>query len=174
MKCIIFYFKDVQSSNSFLSQSNENEDSTKALVNSSAAAAAKRKGSFKKWLRSSHRKFTSNNGGASTSGNRGGIIKTDNSNGNHQTVNPQQKYLNLSSSSDLKVRNEGFQFDWLQLKCSPFLGIHSSNNFWKIKKVLSNSDDIKMKSWLIEEHNEELDENNDDLEENSVNDQVTY
>lgn len=34
----------------------DNDESNKA----EAAAAAKRKGSFKKWLRSSHRKFTSN------------------------------------------------------------------------------------------------------------------
>ena len=39
---------------------NENDDSGRSTLNSSAAAAAKRKGSFKKWLRSSHRKFTSN------------------------------------------------------------------------------------------------------------------
>ena len=38
--------------------------------------------------------------------------------------------------------------------------------------MLSNSDDIKMKNWLIEENNEDLDENNEDLEENSINDQV--
>lgn len=38
--------------------------------------------------------------------------------------------------------------------------------------MLSNSDDIKMKNWLIEENNEDLDENNEDLEENSMNDQV--
>lgn len=39
--------------------------------------------------------------------------------------------------------------------------------------MLSNSDDIKMKNWMIEENNEDLDENNEDLEENqSINDQV--
>lgn len=61
-----------------------------ALINSTAAAAAKRKGSFKKWLRSSHRKFTSNG--------------TNTSRLNTKNDNPQQKTLNLSSSSDLKVR----------------------------------------------------------------------
>jgi hypothetical protein len=55
---------------------------------SAAAAAAKRKGSFKKWLRSSHRKFTSNS-------NNRGLKDNLNSNGT-------SKYLNLSTSSDLE------------------------------------------------------------------------
>jgi len=125
---------DIQSTSTCSNATNANTNSTEtdesakvsALINSTAAAAAKRKGSFKKWLRSSHRKFTSNG--------------TNTSRLNTKNDNPQQKTLNLSSSSDLK-------------------------------KVLSNSDDIKMKNWLIEENNEDLDENNEDLEENSMNDQ---
>ena len=69
-------------------------------MNSSAAAAVKRKGSFKKWFQSSHRKFTSN-GGASNASSRTSA-KTDVING-IQNTNPTQKYLNLSSSSYLKV-----------------------------------------------------------------------
>ena len=50
---LFIYFK-IQESNASSSVNNDNDDKA------AAAAAAKRKGSFKKWLRSSHRKFTSN------------------------------------------------------------------------------------------------------------------
>ena len=75
------------------------ENKSSGLINSSAAAAAKRKGSFKKWLRSSHRKFTSNS-------NTRSLIK-DNTN----AINNQQKYLNLSTNSDienLKIKVKNF------------------------------------------------------------------
>ncbi len=82
----------------------ENDESSKlpGLINSTAAAAAKRKGSFKKWLRSSHRKFTSNNG--STNNTTNTTITTSNGNRKSENEMNTQKYLNLSSGSDLKVK----------------------------------------------------------------------
>jgi hypothetical protein len=62
-------------------------------------AAAKRKGSFKKWLRSSHRKFTSNSSNIRNGGN--GSLK-DNSILNTSS-NCTSKYLNLTTSSDLET-----------------------------------------------------------------------
>jgi len=71
-------------------------------------AAAKRKGSFKKWLRSSHRKFTSN---AANVRHGNGNLK-ENSMLNTSS-NGTSKYLNLTTSSDLetlknKVRKDYF------------------------------------------------------------------
>ncbi len=68
---------------------NENDfdiskSTTASAAAAAAAAAAKRKGSFKKWLRSSHRKLTSTTM-SSTTGSRG----------------TNQKLLQLSSNSDL-------------------------------------------------------------------------
>lgn len=80
-------------------------------------AAAKRKGSFKKWLRSSHRKFTS------------------------QTASIKVSHNKLSNSD----------IDNL-----------------KIKKVLSNSEDLKIKNWMIEETNHEEDENYDNEQDEQV------
>ena len=72
---------------------NENDESNKSSIN-----AAKRKGSFKKWLRSSHRKFTSN-----ASNNRnGGLIKENGS------INA--KLLNLTTNSDLETLKNKVKF----------------------------------------------------------------
>ena len=102
---------------------NENEKSSSA-----AAVAAKRKGSFKKWLRSSHRKFTSNS-------SSGRILKESSNNGS--TLNSTTSTVNGASQK------------------------YSDLDNMKIKKVLSNSEDLKIKNWLIEEPNiDESEENN--------------
>ena len=119
---------------------NETEDSSSKssmlMMNSTAAAAAKRKGSFKKWLRSSHRKFTSSN----------------TSRANQTAIIANQK-LNLTAGTD---------FEGIKIKVQKILRkikIFSLLKFFKyFKKVLSNSEDLKIKRWLIEEHNEEQDE----------------
>ncbi len=80
----------------------ESEDPNKAAFN----AAAKRKGSFKKWLRSSHRKLTSNSAQRAAAANA-------------KELNGGQKLTDLENL--------------------------------KIKKVLSNSEDLKIKNWLVEE-----------------------
>ena len=59
-----------------------------------AAAAAKRKGSFKKWLRSSHRKFTSNNHNLKSG--TSGFAKDNNT-----LLNTNSKTLNLTSNEEL-------------------------------------------------------------------------
>lgn len=97
------FLLDSQSASSNLT---ENDESSKlpGLINSTAAAAAKRKGSFKKWLRSSHRKFTSNNGTTNNTTNT--TITTNRKSENEMNT---QKYLNLSSGSDLKVKKKLIQ-----------------------------------------------------------------
>jgi hypothetical protein len=60
------------------------------MLNSTAAAAAKRKGSFKKWLRSSHRKFTSS---TSNANRMNGSFK--------EIANINSTKLTLSSNTDL-------------------------------------------------------------------------
>jgi hypothetical protein len=83
--------------------------------------AAKRKGSFKKWLRSSHRKFTSNSSNSRLVGKDAAGVAN-----NGQIQNGGQQHLDSL----------------------------------KIKKVLSNSEDLKIKSWLIEEPNIQEEEDN--------------
>jgi len=86
-----YFFKiDSQSTSTAINSSYvESEDSTR-ILNTTAAAAAKRKGSFKKWLRSSHRKFTSNT-------TRGMVnIKENNT-----SLSSNSKTLNLTSNADL-------------------------------------------------------------------------
>ena len=61
-------------------------------------SAAKRKGSFKKWLRSTHRKFTSN---SSNIRNVVGL-KAENTTTVCPTSNGTSKYLNLTTNSDLE------------------------------------------------------------------------
>lgn len=87
-KIIIKYSIRLDHGNS--SFNNENDDS-RMLMNSTAAAAAKRKGSFKKWLRSSHRKFTSS---ATNANNR--------ANGSFKDIGHMNSTkLTLSSNTDL-------------------------------------------------------------------------
>ncbi|CAF0832793.1 unnamed protein product [Brachionus calyciflorus] len=101
---------EIQIPNSIIKSKHKVVNEDVNLDDEAKVAAAKRKGSFKKWLRSSHRKFTS------------------------QTKVTQSK---LSEMDNIKI-----------------------------KKVLSNSEDLKIKNWLIEEtHNDT--EDNDDIDEQS-------
>lgn len=98
-------------------------DENQNLEEDPAKVAAKRKGSFKKWLRSSHRKFTSQTSSVKVSQNK------------------------LSNSDIENI---------------------------KIKKVLSNSEDLKIKNWLIEETNHEEDEEEEENYDNEHGEQVFF
>lgn len=105
--------------------SNDNETNDNSKI-SSAAAAAKRKGSFKKWLRASHKKLTSN------------VASNKSSKENCS------KFSNLSSSLTNSTTNGS-----------------ETDNHGKIK-VLSNSEDLKIKKWLpLEAHNEDQEEDDE-------------
>lgn len=65
-------------------------------------AAAKRKGSFKKWLRSSHRKLTSNSTQRSSKETNGGVPKLINTD---------------LESLKLKAKNTLYIFNIIHLKC---------------------------------------------------------
>jgi hypothetical protein len=131
VRCIISNFynlvkADLQSTSTTQNSNGDNDselsklNSAGALSGSAAAvaAAAKRKGSFKKWLRSSHRKLTSNSSSSSTATQRPALKDIDSGNNVNSLlsnakngVGANQKYLHLSSNVDIenmskiKVRN---------------------------------------------------------------------
>jgi hypothetical protein len=74
-------------------ESSITSDQQDESANKTFAAAAKRKSSFKKWLRASHRKFTSSQSQSSTT--------TTSTNSRAKEINVPQK-LELSSKSDLE------------------------------------------------------------------------
>jgi hypothetical protein len=103
---------------SVFNETESNSDASKLSMN----AAAKRKGSFKKWLRSSHRKFTSNSSSGNAQTRQNGAVNSKMENGGGAA----SKYLNLTTSSDLAET-------------------------LKNKKLLSNSEDLNIKKWMVEE-----------------------
>ena len=115
-------------------------------------SAAKRKGSFKKWLRSSHRKFTSN---ATTIRNGTSVsLKSENNNAVTSTLNGTSKYLNLTTSSDLENLKTKVSFQITVNKFKRDLKLNVASFFF-CQKLLSNSEDLEIKKWMIEESNVE-------------------